>query len=365
MTTTAHPSTLGEILDRTASLYRTHFLAFLGIAAPPAAVLLGYSAAMVLLLTTSGLKPESSLLAALAVFAILLIGLPLYLGASALSSAAITLAGSAVSFDEHFTIGGSYRSAWKHGWRYLGVYVLQALLVAAAPLLAWTLTVVALAAIAAAGRRSGAGPSSAATGILVIVVVALAAYTTWMLLRVSLAFPAAVVEETGPGTALKRAAALSRGTRGRILVLYLLGMAISWIVSIVLVSPMFLLALIPALNTPAKAQLLGTIAIVIFYGISFAVQALTKPIFGIALVLFYYDQRIRREGFDIELLMRQAGMVIEAAAPVELQPWMPALGREAETRATSTATDTVQIVSGSPAQPADPEISPEEHREPT
>jgi hypothetical protein len=48
------------------------------------------------------------------------------------------------------------------------------------------------------------------------------------------------------------------------------------------------------------------------------VQALIKPIYGIALMLFYYDQRIRLEGYDIEWMMQQAGLVapiaIEAAA---------------------------------------------------
>jgi len=33
-----------------------------------------------------------------------------------------------------------------------------------------------------------------------------------------------------------------------------------------------------------------------------------QPVSWIALVLFYYDQRIRKEGFDIEWMMQQAGM---------------------------------------------------------
>ena len=45
------------------------------------------------------------------------------------------------------------------------------------------------------------------------------------------------------------------------------------------------------------------------YGAYFAVKALTKPIYGIALTVFYFDQRIRKEGFDIEWMMQQAGML--------------------------------------------------------
>jgi hypothetical protein len=45
------------------------------------------------------------------------------------------------------------------------------------------------------------------------------------------------------------------------------------------------------------------------YGAFFAVKALTKPIYGIARIVFYFDQRIRKEGFDIEWMMQQAGMM--------------------------------------------------------
>jgi hypothetical protein len=41
------------------------------------------------------------------------------------------------------------------------------------------------------------------------------------------------------------------------------------------------------------------------------------PVYAIALVLFYYDQRVRQEGFDIEMLMRQAGMDAEPPVLVE------------------------------------------------
>ena len=50
-------------------------------------------------------------------------------------------------------------------------------------------------------------------------------------------------------------------------------------------------------------------AMFVTYGSYFAVKALTKPIYGIALTVFYFDQRIRKEGFDIEWMMREAGML--------------------------------------------------------
>jgi hypothetical protein len=46
----------------------------------------------------------------------------------------------------------------------------------------------------------------------------------------------------------------------------------------------------------------------IYVAIDFAIQTIVPPVYLIALTLFYYDQRIRKEGFDIELLMQQAGL---------------------------------------------------------
>jgi hypothetical protein len=46
------------------------------------------------------------------------------------------------------------------------------------------------------------------------------------------------------------------------------------------------------------------------------ITALITPIFPIAATLFYYDQRIRHGGFDIDWMMNRAGM----NAPVAAEP---------------------------------------------
>jgi len=45
-----------------------------------------------------------------------------------------------------------------------------------------------------------------------------------------------------------------------------------------------------------------------------------SPLFPIALTLIYYDQRIRQEGFDIEMMMDHAGMNTISHAPSEDAP---------------------------------------------
>jgi hypothetical protein len=44
------------------------------------------------------------------------------------------------------------------------------------------------------------------------------------------------------------------------------------------------------------------------HALNTAIASLIGPIYPIALTLFYYDQRIRREGFDIEQMMAAAGL---------------------------------------------------------
>jgi hypothetical protein len=78
-----------------------------------------------------------------------------------------------------------------------------------------------------------------------------------------------------------------------------------------------ILSLMLGTGNPQHQQAVGIAIILISYGAGFAVQALVRPVYGIALMLFYYDQRIRQEGFDIEWMMQQAGMVV--APPVALQ----------------------------------------------
>jgi hypothetical protein len=148
----------------------------------------------------------------------------------------------------------------------------------------------------------------------------------WMLLMVCLSFPASVAEDASAWTAFRRAITLSKGTRGRILVLYILGMVLRWGLSFLLTIPVILIiVLVPGLDTPQHSRLLGTIFLFVIYGGSFAVRAFTKPVYAIAQLHFYFDQRIRKEGFDIEWMMRQAGMVQAPGAVPEAAPWMPAV----------------------------------------
>ena len=90
----------------------------------------------------------------------------------------------------------------------------------------------------------------------------------------------------------------------------------------------------------ASADALGAVVLVITYCLSFVAQALVRPLYGIALTVFYFDQRIRKEGFDIEWMMQQAGLTPPPAPAVEAAPWLPPVAPQPETASANSAPPT-------------------------
>ncbi len=354
------PSTLGEILDRTVQIYRSRFLIFFGIAAVPTAIVLVLASGVFLFfawfgsgsVVSSGPRsspnPEAAVLIGLALVAIALVAVPMFFAVTALASAALNHAAARAYFDQKTTIRDAYQAIWARGWRYIWLYLLQVLIVVAAPLAAWFVLFLVSAGGLALAQSAGMGfTGGALVGLLaVLVALILVAYAIWMALRLSLAFPASVVEQTGAWPALKRSTSLSVGTRGRIFLLYLLGGILNYLLSLVITLPVFIaLALLPGAKDPQNEQFAGMLIVFVAYAAAFAVQAFTKPVYGIALVLFYYDQRIRIEGFDIEWLMQRAGLVVPPPPQPEAAPWLQPIAIQAH----ATEAESTQTHPGEPA----------------
>ena len=327
-----HPQTLGEILDRTAQMYRTRFPVYFGIAVIPAGILVVFAAVFFLYLAWTGSSGADAASQAMQVtvgivaFGVLgLIALPAYLGSSALGWAALTHAASNAFLGVPISIRGAYRNAWTKGWRYLGLCLVIGAFVAVVPFGVFIVLAMGGGVVTAFATKTGLGDLSALLGgFMFLLMLGLGVYAVLALLRLCLAFPACVVEQTGAWGAVKRANALSKGTRGRMFLLLLLGLALGWLLVIGMSIPLLIvIALMPGMNNPQHADRVGQIFVFVYYGLSFAVQAFTRPVYGIAFTIFYFDQRIRTEGFDIELKMRDAGMLAEPAPQPEPAPWLP------------------------------------------
>jgi hypothetical protein len=118
------------------------------------------------------------------------------------------------------------------------------------------------------------------------------------------------VEDKSAWESLNRAMKLSKGTRGRIFLMFLLVWALSIVLSMMAYIPTLIIATtVTAMGHGAEYATLTLIAAEILNVlINFAIQTLITPVYTTGLVLFYYDQRIRKEGFDIEWMMAQAGL---------------------------------------------------------
>jgi hypothetical protein len=307
METTLRPMSLGELLDRTAQLYRTHFLLFVGISAVYAGVLL------VLNLLQIGL---TELLKAMhmggqqlwVTFGFLLLILPVTVIAAGAAVAANNRAVAWVNVGQPATIRGAYKSILPRLWSYLWLMFLTTVIILTPfiviyggfLLFMWKYGAFNLA------KTQKADPYAVMVigGVSIlffILIVAWIVYAILMGLRYSLAVPASVVENLKARKAMRRSIELSKGSRGRI---FLLGLMISFIqLGLVAISQGFfiLAAFKNHMVLPVWAQILQQF-------VGFLTSSFIGPMYATGLTLFYYDQRIRKEGYDIEWMMEAAGL---------------------------------------------------------
>lgn len=149
-------------------------------------------------------------------------------------------------------------------------------------------------------------------GILVIMIalasVALPIFVYGRLLLVS---PTFVIEQPGIMGALNRSWALMYANVLKGLALtFIVGIIIS-IIQGVIVGPLMLLTIPAAMNHTEPS-----IFVTILYSLlSTIASTLMYPLTSIVVILLYYDIRIRREGFDLELLANELGTTQQYGMP--------------------------------------------------
>jgi hypothetical protein len=300
------PMSTSELLDRTFSLYRKNFLLFVGIASVGPAAYLLFQASWVIAVGIPGVRgTKSSAAMGASIGASFLLGLLLMVAGMAIAHAATVKAVAAVHLGQQTTIGGAYRSLKGRFARILAIFFSVMLLIfGGAIILIVAASLIATLAIGG-GARAGTGFAIAGgiVGLIAVIAAALTAITIFV--RYSLAVQACVVEDLNVRASLKRSAFLSKGSRGRILTVYTVFAVLSGIVSFALVLPT---TLVPVLFGAGIASLM------ISYLAGFVSGCLTGPLATIGMSLVYYDERVRKEAFDLQLMM--AGLEAPAAYPV-------------------------------------------------
>jgi hypothetical protein len=270
------PLSLGEILDRSFSLYRENFLLFVGIVAIPNLLTLAFQLLNLTLTGTTHTR-SSGLSAAtgVGVLAVLLGGLISFV-AYLYSHGATIFAVSDLYLGQTATIGGSLRKMRGHAANLFGVLFLEGLAMIA--------------------------------GFILLIFPGI--YVTC---RLCTSAPAAILEQLGPSESLSRSFELTRDSALRAFAIFCIYMAIFYAIFLLLSGPFLFL-----ITTAGRG---GNPAMVIVWLVcsqiaSFVATTVVEPVLTIATTVFYYDLRVRKEGFDLQMLVN--------AVPVA--PLAPATG---------------------------------------
>jgi hypothetical protein len=135
----------------------------------------------------------------------------------------------------------------------------------------------------------------------------------WMffaICRYALAVPACTLENILAKYAIGRSKFLTNGAKGGIFGIILLTGLMAFILTYVLQLPALLINNAVVMTAKTHLSMAATVWI---YIADFLGGSLAGPITTIALTLVYYDQRVRKEAFDLQLMMDAMGQAAPAA----------------------------------------------------
>ena len=278
------PRGVGELLDAAISLYRRHWLTFMGIVAiliVPFTVAQQYVTATFApsfqeVRTFQDLQEVQAANLRLLVVGSVFVVVNLLIVVPLLTAALVRAVGDSY-LGERATVGEAYRGALSRAGAVLGAVMLQLLIVVAIVAPVFFLIFVS---------RSGE--------LAVLLFLGLGLVFTFILVRLLFAPSAVVIEGAGPTRALGRAWDLSRGAFWRTLGVMLLANLLAGVVNLILLLPVTL-AQGPDLS---EGWALRAVA-------ASLAQVITTPFVTMMPVLLYFDLRIRKEGFDLAIMARE------------------------------------------------------------
>ena len=303
------PLSLGEILDRTFSIYRSRFWLFAGISVMSGSVQLIVEAFGLLVhhmvLVRYGLS--SALVASELVNGMASL---LFLLAGSITQAATVFALSEVYLGRETTVVSSLKATIGRWYRYLGIALWQGWSAT------WAALLVAIPAIYIFALGLGSMYWLATLFALVAVFGGLG-YGIYAYLRNLLGVQICVIEHTTVRASMRRSKILSEGTLGRIFIVLLIAAALLSVAGMVQAPFLFFI-----LRSPKEEHVLAQCATLL---ITFFTHTVVSPVAMIGLSLLYFDQRVRKEAFDLVMLLGQEEAHPQAVAPVVPESAYPAV----------------------------------------
>ena len=259
------PMSTTQIIDRTLRLYRRHFVHFLAVVAvvylPMSILNVVAQVAMVSVTTSMSARtnPDVMLAKATATFVFMLAVAAISLLGMVLSTGALTKSVADGYLGRESSVGEVYGAVFQRFGTLLGAFLLVGLLTG--------------------------------MGYLLCVVPGVILSLMWIVTT-----PVVMVEPVSAWEGMKRSRQLCSGNLGKVFLLLLL----CTLLVIVITAPFSVVGgLVQQLLVYHKLPVLGVVA---SQAISIPSQVVAAPISSAAVVLLYYDLRIRKEAFDLEML---------------------------------------------------------------
>jgi hypothetical protein len=317
------PLSIGDVFDTAFDLYKRNFALFAGVTAlvqVPAQIVFG---AVTLWLGFDRFGEEArtpaEVGAMFAAFGLLMAAVVVYHFLYLAQSGALSIAVAERLLGRPVTIGESYRRLRPALGRLVGAWVLIDLLLTASTFVLFVAS--SLFAVFIAGAAAMAAGSSGEPGVVIMVVIMILMVGVPVLgfLGLLTAFgvfttQAVVIEGSGATAALSRNWAL---LRGRFWPPFWCAVALAVIVSALHLALLGSIELILGLALYSWLPLSHVAETVVRQSISAAISLFIQPFVMVSLTVLYVDQRIRKEGFDIELALHDREARAMAKAAVE------------------------------------------------
>ena len=313
------PHSLGELLNGGFSYLRDNprtvlGLSFLVVALTsllPALGLADVTGAYADFFSSEIVNPEDLELSGTALVSVYLGALLQFLGSVLLSGLLSTVVAAAVlgrrlSCGKPPALRGSWGSLWALVGFYLGLVTAAAIVL----VLGLLITSVLLVLLPPLGLL-----------LFLLFFAGFIALFGWLMVKTSLAVPAAVVERVGPGRALARSWQLSTGNFWWIAAVLFLALLLSSVLSNVLSTPFSLAAVLVEVPLGESALTSVLAALLSFLGL-LVTGCVSEPFTAGVTALLYLDVRMRREGLDLRV--REAVRAGATPGPELLAATVPA-----------------------------------------
>jgi hypothetical protein len=341
------PLGAGDLIDRAVRLYRRHFMTLIRIAAPP--VIVSTIGSMLWTIGWRGLILTGND-ATLPLYGMLTgIGVLLAIGGALLNL--IVMGGAArnlvthLLWNEPVTARTTYRNVRARFWGLFGAAIVISVFMGVCgvvALVAWSIAylIVVFGAVAIVQIASWLGALVGIIGVLTVTLLAMALFF-FLAGRVAYVPQVMLIEGKGVGQALTRSFALARGNVRRLLGMFLFTSFAAYSALMILIIPLgwygYLNGVDPSPWNSVNWPTWYAIGYSVFGQLSYI---LLLPVWMLGLSLLYVDERVRHEGYDIELMAaRQMGAIPEQWNRQAAHAYTPAIVTQPQPQPATPAPD--------------------------